>query len=155
VRWPDLPVTYWGFRLMIGFGAVAALASAGALWLTRRGRFPVHPWFTRAALLAIATPYLADSFGWIFTEMGRQPFVVAPNPTGVRGVFLYTAQAVSPGVTVGEALTSVIALTAVYAVLAVIEIVVIARHVRAGAAVEPDPAEHHDNHSDDALSFAY
>ncbi|HVV23979.1 MAG TPA: cytochrome ubiquinol oxidase subunit I, partial [Pseudonocardiaceae bacterium] len=155
---PDLPVTYWGFRLMIGFGGLAVLAAVGALWLTRRGRFPKGKWFHRAALLAIATPYLANSFGWIFTEMGRQPFVVAPNPTGVDGVWLYTAEAVSPGVTTGEALTSVISLTAVYAVLAVITIFLMVRYVRGGVtAVLPDdePDTKSDTKSDDVLSFAY
>jgi cytochrome d ubiquinol oxidase subunit I len=147
---PDLPVTYWGFRLMIGFGALAALAALVALWLVRRGRFPRGRWFPRAAVLAIATPYLANAFGWIFTEMGRQPWVVAPNPTGIDGVWLYTAQAVSSGVTVGEALTSVIALTTVYAVLAVIEILLMVRYVRAGA---DDVSQ--DEPADDVLTFAY
>jgi cytochrome d ubiquinol oxidase subunit I len=146
---PDLPVTYWGFRLMIGFGALAALAALAALWLVRRGRFPKGRWFPMAAVFAIATPYLANAFGWIFTEMGRQPWVVAPNPTGVDGVWLYTAEAVSSGVTAGEALTSVIALTAVYAVLAVIEILLMVRYVRTGMDdVLPEPA-------DDVLTFAY
>ncbi|HEY3749603.1 MAG TPA: cytochrome ubiquinol oxidase subunit I [Pseudonocardiaceae bacterium] len=149
---PDLPVTYWGFRLMIGFGALAALAALGALWLTRRGRFPKGRWFPLVAVGAIATPYLANAFGWIFTEMGRQPFVVAPNPTGIDGVWLYTAEAVSPGVTAGEALTSVITLTTVYAVLAVIEIFLMVRYVRGGvAAVLPDE----EPESDDVLTFAY
>ncbi len=40
---PDLPVTYWGFRLMIGFGALAALAALASLWLIRGGRFPTGP----------------------------------------------------------------------------------------------------------------
>jgi cytochrome bd ubiquinol oxidase subunit I len=151
---PTLPVTYWGFRLMIGFGGLAALAALVGLWLTRRGRFPDGRWFSRIALLAIVTPFVGNSFGWIFTEMGRQPFVVAPNPTGVDGVWLYTAQAVSPGVTTGEALTSIIALTAAYAVLAVIEIFLMTRYVRAGvAAVLPD--EEPDATSDDVLTFAY
>jgi cytochrome bd ubiquinol oxidase subunit I len=153
---PDLPVTYWGFRLMIGFGALAALAALGSLWLTRRGRFPRGGWFPRLAVLAIATPYLANAFGWIFTEMGRQPFVVAPNPTGIDGVWLYTAEAVSPGVTVGEALTSVISLTTVYAVLAVVEIFLMVRYVRGGvAAVLPDEPAPTDKSDDDVLSFAY
>ena len=151
---PDLPVTYWGFRLMIGFGALAALAALAALWLTRRGRFPRGRWFPRLALWFIATPFLANAFGWIFTEMGRQPFVVAPNPTGVDGVWLYTAQAVSGGVTAGEALTSVIVLTGVYAVLAVVEVFLLARYVRGGvAAVLPD--EQAEKPGDDVLSFAY
>jgi cytochrome bd ubiquinol oxidase subunit I len=153
---PNLPVTYWGFRLMIGFGGLAALAALGALWLTRRGRFPKGRWFYWLALLSIATPFLANSFGWIFTEMGRQPWVVAPNPTDLDGVWMYTAQAVSSGITVGEALTSVITLTAVYAILAVIEGIVMVRYVRAGLpGVLPPDEPDKDTPSDDVLSFAY
>ncbi|SDN28955.1 cytochrome ubiquinol oxidase subunit I [Allokutzneria albata] len=158
---PNLPVTYWGFRLMIGFGVIAAGAAALALWLTRRGRIPRSRWFAPLALLSIATPFLANSFGWIFTEMGRQPFVVAPNPTGVDGVWMYTAQAVSAGVTVGEALFSLIALTTVYGVLAVVEIFLLRRFVRAGVegVMPPDPGSTPDSGSGDAkpdvLAFAY
>jgi cytochrome d ubiquinol oxidase subunit I len=159
---PDLPVTYWGFRLMIGFGVLAALAAAGALWLTRRGRFPKGRWFYWLALLGIATPFLANCAGWIFTEMGRQPWVVAPNPTDLDGVWMYTAQAVSAGITVGEALTSVITLTAVYACLAVIETVVMVRYVRAGLPGVLPPASEDlgsggdgDQPADDVLAFAY
>src|SRR5262249_4771338 len=51
---PNLPVTYWGFRLMIGFGALSAFGALVALWLTRKGRFPKNRWFSRIALLGIA-----------------------------------------------------------------------------------------------------
>ena len=73
---PNIPVTYWSFRLMIGAGALAALFAALALWLTRRGRSPTSPWFARIGIAVIFLPLLANSFGWIFTEMGRQPWVV-------------------------------------------------------------------------------
>ncbi|KAA2257112.1 cytochrome ubiquinol oxidase subunit I [Solihabitans fulvus] len=168
---PTLPVTYWGFRLMIGFGAIAAGVGVLALWLTRRGRVPRTKWFGRLALLSIATPFLANSFGWIFTEMGRQPFVVVPNPSGVDGVWMYTAQAVSAGVTVGEVLTSLIALTLLYGGLAVVEVFLIRRYVRAGIAgvMPPVPPEGDSDDgpddgsgsgggsakSDDVLAFAY
>ena len=56
--------------------------------------------------------------------MGRQPWVV-------YGV-LPTADAVSPGVTQGEVLTSMIVFTALYAVLAVIEVRLLAKYVKAG-----------------------
>jgi cytochrome d ubiquinol oxidase subunit I len=101
-------------------------------------------------LLGIAAPFLANSMGWIFTEMGRQPFVVAPNPSGVDGVWMFTARAVS-GLTVGEVLTSVIALTAVYSVLAVVEVVLIRRYVLAGL---PEP-ETEEEAEGDHLAFAY
>ena len=40
---PNLPVTYWGFRLMIGFGALGAFVGVAVLWLTRRGAVPRTP----------------------------------------------------------------------------------------------------------------
>ena len=79
------------FRLMIGLGpGVAVLLGALGLWLTRRGRTPTSRWFWRAAVWSVALPLLANSFGWIFTEMGRQPWTVF-------GV-LRTAASVSPTV---------------------------------------------------------
>ena len=152
---PNLPVTYWGFRLMIGFGALAALAAAVALWLTRRGRVPRSRWFTRLALFEIATPFLANSFGWIFTEMGRQPFVVVPNPTGVDGVSMYTAMGVS-GLSTAEVWTSLISLTLVYGALAVVELFLIRRYVRAGiAGVMPPERPAETDEERDVLAFAY
>ncbi len=156
---PQLPVTYWGFRLMIGFGALGALVGVAALWLTRRGAVPRTPWFPALAVAGIAAPFLANSFGWIFTEMGRQPFVVAPNPSGVDGVWMYTARAVS-GMSVGEVLTSLITLTVVYGALAVVEVFLIRRFVRGGIAAvlppdRPDRPGRSDRDGGDVLSFAY
>ena len=79
---PNLFVTYWSFRMMIGLLAIPVLFALLALWLTRGGRIPNQRWFARFALLTIPTPFLANSAGWVFTEMGRQPWIVAPNPTG-------------------------------------------------------------------------
>ncbi|MEU4801380.1 cytochrome ubiquinol oxidase subunit I [Actinosynnema sp. NPDC023587] len=154
---PNLVVTYWGFRLMIGFGAIGAGVGLLVLWLTRGGRTPGGRWFAWLALGGIATPFLGNSFGWIFTEMGRQPFVVVPNPSGVDGVWMFTARAVSNS-TVGEVLTSLIALTTVYGVLACVEVFLIRKYVRGGVAgVLPDgkPDQPDEKSDDDVLSFAY
>ena len=150
---PNLPVTYWGFRVMIGFGAASAGIGALGLWFTRRGRIPDTKWFPRIALLGIAAPFVGNSAGWIFTEMGRQPFVVVPNPSGVDGVWMFTAQAVS-NLTTGEVWTSLIALTTLYLVLGVVEAFLMRKYVRGGIeGVLPPPPEPKDN--DDALAFAY
>jgi cytochrome d ubiquinol oxidase subunit I len=155
---PLLPVTYWGFRLMIGFGAVSAGIGVLGLWLTRRGREPSVGWFPRLTLLGIAAPFLANSAGWIFTEMGRQPFVVAPNPSGVDGVWMFTARAVST-LTTGEVWMSLITLTAIYAALGVVEAFLLTRYVRGGVdAVMPPPREGDPTtgpEAGDALTFAY
>ncbi|GAB2653164.1 cytochrome ubiquinol oxidase subunit I [Saccharopolyspora gloriosae] len=155
---PNLPATYWGFRFMIGFGGMAALGAVAVLWFTRKGRFPKGRWWAPLAVASIATPFLGNAFGWIFTELGRQPFVVAPNPnpSGVDGVWMYTASAVSSGVTPGEMLTSLIALTAVYGVLACVEIFLIVRFVKGGvAATMPHEPPDDEKSDDDTLSFAY
>ncbi|WP_116044528.1 cytochrome ubiquinol oxidase subunit I [Amycolatopsis palatopharyngis] len=157
---PNLPVTYWGFRVMIGFGALSAGIGVLALWLTRRGRIPESKWFPRMVLAGIATPFIANSAGWIFTEMGRQPFVVVPNPTGVDGVWMFTAQAVSR-VTAGEVWASLIALTAIYAALGVVEVFLLRKYVRGGIEgvlppKKPQVDDDADQDSgDDALAFAY
>jgi cytochrome d ubiquinol oxidase subunit I len=72
---------------------------------------------------------------------------------------MFTAAAVSPGVTAGELLFSVIALTAVYAALLVVEVSLLVRYVRAGVAgAMPELTAHDDpddRSRDDVLSFAY
>ncbi|GAA4369680.1 cytochrome ubiquinol oxidase subunit I [Paeniglutamicibacter cryotolerans] len=160
---PLMEVTYWGFRLMITLGGMAAAAAAVALWITRKGTVPNSKWLSRLAVAGIAAPFGANAAGWIFTEMGRQPFVVAPNPTfdGIDQVFMFTAAAVSPGVSAGEMLFSLISLTAIYAVLLVVELVLLTRYVRGGVAAGMpelnDPADPGgDKHDDsDVLAFAY
>ncbi|MBD0854592.1 cytochrome ubiquinol oxidase subunit I [Corynebacterium striatum] len=77
---PNLFVTYWSFRLMIGFLAVPVILALVALWTTRSHRVPQAKWMSSAALLALPAPWLSNFSGWIFTEMGRQPWIVAPNP---------------------------------------------------------------------------
>jgi len=158
---PIMWVTYWGFRMMIGFGVIAAFAAVVALWLTRKGTVPRSGWLMRLAVAGILAPFAANSAGWIFTEMGRQPFVVAPNPdlSGVDGVFMFTAAAVSPGVSGLELLISTIALTATYAVLAAVEMFILVRYVRGGvASAMPKLGDDTDAGSDDngdVLAFAY
>ncbi|NGO71905.1 cytochrome ubiquinol oxidase subunit I [Streptomyces boncukensis] len=146
---PNIPLAYWSFRWMIGFGMTSLALGAAGLYLTRR-RFwlaerlrtgedevprlaltrdrelgaRLGTWYWRLTLLTLAFPLIANSWGWIFTETGRQPWVV-------YGV-LPTASAVSPGVSQGEVLTSLIVFTALYAVLAVIEVRLLVKYIKAG-----------------------
>src|SRR5699024_7441810 len=72
--------------------------------------------------------------GWIFTEMGRQPFVVAPNPAQLDGVYMYTQAALSPELSPGTLLFSLISLTAVYGGRMVVELRLLTTYVRGGVA---------------------
>jgi cytochrome bd ubiquinol oxidase subunit I len=154
---PNLFVTYWAFRMMIGLLAIPVLFALVALWLTRRGRTPHQRWFSRLALVSIPFPFLANSAGWVFTEMGRQPWVVVPNPTGDPMVRLTVAQGVSDH-SAGMVLTSLVTLTLLYAVLAVIWSWLIKRYVVEGPLEhdsEPAPPALPGEKEAAPLSFAY
>ncbi|XVQ85728.1 cytochrome ubiquinol oxidase subunit I [Microbispora siamensis] len=140
---PVVGLAYWSFRLMIGFGALAGLLALAGLWLTRRRRLPGNPWFYRIGVLGIGLPFLANTLGWIFTEMGRQPWTVF-------GI-MRTAAAVSPGSDVGEVATTLAGFTLVYAVLAVIEVRLLLKFIRKGP--EPEDAVHQDEPALPALSY--
>src|SRR5690606_41444480 len=55
---PNLAMTYWSFRLMIGMAAGSVLLALMALWLTRKGRVTDNVWFARVGLVAIPMPFL-------------------------------------------------------------------------------------------------
>jgi len=143
---PIIPVTYWSFRFMIGLGVFAAAGAALILLVTRNGGRPTGTWWPRLAIVLPIATVIANSWGWLFTEMGRQPWAVFGLMT--------TQQAVSPGVSVFEAWVSVVTLTVLYAVLAVIEFGLMWRYIKLGApAFEPPPD--HTSDEDRPLAFAY
>jgi cytochrome d ubiquinol oxidase subunit I len=154
---PNLFVTYWSFRMMIGLLAIPVLFALITLWLTRGGRTPNQRWFSWFALLTIPTPFLANSAGWVFTEMGRQPWVVVPNPTGDQLIRLTVREGVSSHAS-GMVITSLVTFTLVYAVLAVIWFWLLKRYIVEGPQehdAEPAPPPAPDEEEVAPLSFAY
>ncbi len=121
---PIIPVTYWMFRVMMGSGGALILLSIVGLWLTRKGRLPKKKWVWQLAMLGIFAAAIGNSAGWIFTEMGRQPWTV-------YGLY-QTDESVSPSVSGGSVLTSLIVYTLLYGILAVIEVGLIIKYVKIG-----------------------
>lgn len=150
---PMLPVTYWSFRLMIGFGAFSALLALAGLWYTRKGGSPTGKRFGQLALLALPMPFLANFTGWIFTEMGRQPWIVAPNPTGDQSVRLFTKSAVSPFVDTASVAISLVVFTVLYGALAVVWYSLMRKYAAAGAPEAGDTGTPTDDEA--PLAFAY
>ena len=150
---PILPLTYWTFRLMIGLGVFSAALAVLGLWFTRGGRTPAQAWFGKLALYAVPTPFLAILIGWIFTEMGRQPWIVAPNPTGDQNVRMLTADGVSPIVDTPSVALSLVVFTLLYGALAVVWFGLMRRYVVEGAPVAQAADVLDDD--DTPLVFAY
>jgi cytochrome d ubiquinol oxidase subunit I len=144
---PNIPTTYWSFRLMIGLGMATVAIALAVLWLTRKGRTPTSRWLAYAAVAAPLLPVFANSFGWIFTEVGRQPWLVFGLMT--------TANGVSPSVSMGEVITSMVVFTLLYGALAVVEIKLFLHYVRKGAEPFEEPQDPADRDEDAPLVFAY
>jgi cytochrome d ubiquinol oxidase subunit I len=97
---------------------------------------PLGPrWFLRALVAAIALPYLANTTGWLLTEVGRQPWIVF----GLQRV----KEAVSPTVTTAMVAFSLVVFVAIYGALMVADVYLLAKFGRLGPAdnaSEPEPA---------------
>ena len=143
---PVIPVTYWSFRLMIGVGMLAALIALIVLWAIRRGRRPRSIWLLWSVIALPLLPLAANSFGWIFTEMGRQPWLVFSQMKTVAGLSTNSS---------GMVLTSLIVFTVLYGGLAVIETGLMLRYARAGLTDEPQPPAPGEGDEDEPLAFAY
>jgi cytochrome d ubiquinol oxidase subunit I len=124
---PNVPLAYWGFRLMIGFGALATLFALVTLWRLRKNELPKGRWFLPAMVSMPFLPIMANSFGWIFTETARQPWAVF-------GLFK-TEDGVSPSVGTASVAFTMIVFTLLYGVLAVIEFKLIIRAIQIGPEV--------------------
>jgi cytochrome d ubiquinol oxidase subunit I len=129
---PIIWVTYWSFRWMIGLGLAHILVAVAGLWVTRKGKSP-RTWIWKIAIWSFPMSLLAMSVGWVFTEMGRQPWLVFG--------LLKTSDGVSPNVSGLEILISLIAFTLLYGALAVVEFRLILKAVQKGPddAPVPDP----------------
>jgi cytochrome d ubiquinol oxidase subunit I len=144
---PNIPVLYWSFRLMIGLGLAGVAVGVVGLWLTRRGALPQRRWMYRVAIAALPAALAANIFGWVLTEMGRQPWTVVGQ--------LLTAASVSTGVSLAEVAISLTVFTVLYGVLAVVEARLLWRYVKAGPGhVMPYPREG-EPESDRVAAFVY
>lgn len=121
---PSIAVTYWSFRIMVGCGLLMLLLALYALYRLIRRQIDPGMRFLGIFPFAIALPYLANTFGWILTEMGRQPWVVYS--------ILKTADAVSPNVTVGMVSASLIGFALIYGTLMVVDIFLLRKYAAAG-----------------------
>ncbi len=121
---PAIWLTYWSFRAMVGSGMLMFLIGLVGLWLGRGKKVIARKWFLMALVGAIVLPYLANSTGWILTEMGRQPWIV-------QGL-MRIDQALSPNVGVVDLLITLIGFTLVYGALAVADVYLLQKYARSG-----------------------
>lgn len=109
---------------MIGFGTAMILLSMLGLYLWKKGRLEQNNLFLKSLLPAISFPFLANTFGWIMTEIGRQPWTVFGLMT--------TADSISPNVSAETILFSIIMYTLIFTVLAGVMVYLMVKEIKKG-----------------------
>ena len=121
---PDVRVIYWSMRVMAYMGMLMFFLAAVGAWLYWKRKLATTRWFAWAALVGISFPYIAATFGWMLTEMGRQPWIV-------QGLLL-TSQASSPNVGTTWLGISLGVFISLYLVLGVVDFVLMRRYAHPG-----------------------
>ncbi len=140
---PPVAVVYWSFRIMVGAGFLMLGLAFYALFLVRGQVYQQRPLVLKIFLWAIALPYLANTFGWILTEIGRYPWVVF-------GLMKIEA-GVSSTVSAGMVLFSLLGFTLIYGALMVVDVFLLVKYAQAG--VSSPSLDNQDSSSDESLSF--
>lgn len=139
---PPTIITYWTFRIMVGAGLLMIALAAYALLTTFpqplekitlfRKLLAKNDLFLKILVFGIALPYLANSSGWLLTEVGRFPWVVFG--------LVKLEDAVSPAVSAGELWISLIGYLLVYSALIVATVYLLTKYAKAGPAATDEPA---------------
>ena len=99
---------------MVGFGMLMTLLALVGIFFWWRGSLANKRWFLVILPFTVVLPYIANSTGWMLTELGRQPWIV-------QGL-MRTEQGLSPNLTPVDLWISLIGFTVVYGVLAIADI---------------------------------
>jgi len=131
---PPVNIVYWSFRLMVGLGMLFILFGIGGLVLWWRNELEDNRVYLKLATIVMFLPLLANSLGWIVTEMGRQPWIV-------YGLML-TQDGVSPNVSRGSMLLTTIVFTLLYGILAAVAVYLVHRFARPGVPEDSEKMMH-------------
>ncbi|CAM3045634.1 cytochrome ubiquinol oxidase subunit I [Sporolactobacillus spathodeae] len=121
---PPVKTTFWSFRVMTVMGGILCLLSIIGVIQLWRNKLTESKWLLRAFVASIAVPYLGSTTGWLMTEIGRQPWTVFG--------FMKTAASVSPNVSAGELLFSIIVFVSAYTLLGIIMVYLFVQTFKAG-----------------------
>ncbi|RRJ67250.1 cytochrome ubiquinol oxidase subunit I [Paenibacillus oralis] len=127
---PPVRTTFWSFRIMVGSGSAMILLALYGLYLSvRRKLDQATPLYMRIMIVAIALPFIANTAGWVMTEIGRQPWTVFG--------LLRTEDSISASIRTHHVLFSLVSFTVLYLILLGILAFLFVREAR------KSPYDHH------------
>ncbi len=121
---PPVLLPYFSYHVMIGLGSLFALISLTAIVLLLRKKLFTARWFLYVLVISIPLPIIANEFGWIAAEVGRQPWAVYK--------VLKTIDAVSAVVPASHVLLSLIIFSFIYLLLIALFVLILLKIIKKG-----------------------
>ncbi len=121
---PPVILPFYSYHIMIYLGVYFILISLIGIILFLKNKIYDTKWYLRILLYSIPLPYVANEFGWIGAEVGRQPWAVYK--------VLRTQDAGSPSVSGGQVLFSLIMFSLIYLLLFIIFVYLVKKFVKKG-----------------------
>lgn len=131
---PPVGIVFWSFRVMVGLGMLMIAFAVVGLLLRPGGRYWRSRWFLKGLVPMGVAPFIAVLAGWFVTEIGRAPWLVYGQMTHAEGV--------TPSLTGGMALFSLIGYIVVYALVFTAGIYYLSRVFQAGLEEASGEGEH-------------
>jgi cytochrome d ubiquinol oxidase subunit I len=128
--WPDnIPLLYYSYHIMVGIGTFLILLMLLCAWSLWRGSLYRSKPLLWALMLALPFPYIATTAGWMTAELGRQPWIIYG--------MMRTAEGVSPRVSAGNGLFTLLGFMGMYFLLGVLFLFLVSREIELGPHSEP------------------
>jgi cytochrome d ubiquinol oxidase subunit I len=128
-NWPDnIPLLYYSYHVMVGLGTIFIAITVVAAFLLWRRKLFESRWMLWILMLATPFPFIANTAGWLTTELGRQPWIAYG--------LLRTEEGVSPLVSSGNVLFTLIGFAGMYLIMGLLYFVLMVREVAHGPVTE-------------------
>lgn len=128
-NWPtNIPLLYYSYHIMVGLGTIFIAIMAAAVFLLWKRKLYSSRWLLWILMLSFPFPYIANTTGWMTAELGRQPWLVYG--------LMRTAEGVSPTVSAGNGLFTLIGFMGMYTLLGLLFLFLVMREVLHGPGSE-------------------
>jgi cytochrome bd ubiquinol oxidase subunit I len=129
---PPVAIPYWSFRIMVGAGFLMVVITLYAIFLSLSDLVESRSKVLHLFPFLIILPYIANTSGWILTEVGRYPWVVYG--------LMRLSEGVSVVVSAGMVLVSLVGYILIYSLLIVATLYLLRKYAKEGPATAPSAA---------------
>jgi cytochrome d ubiquinol oxidase subunit I len=123
-EWPNVPVVFQMYHLMITMWFVMSTIIVLAVWSWRKGTLQNRRWLLWTLVMSVILPHIGQQAGWIAAEMGRQPWIVWK--------VLRTTDGVSKSISAPQVVGSITMFVAVYILLFTLFLFLLDRKIKHG-----------------------